>query len=423
MKTCDHCSEVLDMSHFTTHGDICNKCLDSDYEQDDDSKEWHLKASMVDAFTGSSYRPTTVRIHCDNENYIVTDNGEYWNRDYTRTTHDGLIISDRDYDRSYFTCEDCGEIFHNDDDSNYIHDHGRVCQGCYDDGEYTFCESEGEYVHVDNCGCNEEEDDDGLHAHDYKPTPVFKGKTNELNPYMGIELEVEAKSGPKGEMIRECKEFSSDLYLKHDGSLQNGFEIVTHPMTLQEHKKNKYDLLLNTIRDMGAKSHDTNTCGLHVHLDKRNMSDAHKVRFGGFFAVCKPELEVFARRSSEQWSRFKEIKGRLEIEDYARSDSRYEAVNWTNSHTVEVRIFKGTLKFETFQASVELCHAIYTFTHKRSSFNATVKGCALWDKFLDYVKANKKQYKFLADYLESKKHQIGIVREKQKENEVEEMAS
>ena len=56
----------------------------------------------------------------------------------------------------------------------------------------------------------------------------------------------------------------------------------------------------------------------------------------------------------------KEIKSLYYIKKNKTTSDRYLALNLTNRRTIEFRIFRGTLKFETFMASVELVNNIMT---------------------------------------------------------------
>ncbi len=68
-----------------------------------------------------------------------------------------------------------------------------------------------------------------INEYSYKPKPIFFGKGSGL--YLGSELEIET-----GSFMPECaRTVSAHLgrraYMKFDGSISSGFEIVTHPMT------------------------------------------------------------------------------------------------------------------------------------------------------------------------------------------------
>jgi hypothetical protein len=59
--------------------------------------------------------------------------------------------------------------------------------------------------------------------------------------------------------------------LENDGSLSNGFEMVTGYSGLEHTRQ----LEFFKSRLSGAKSHNTSTCGLHVHICKSDMSLLH----------------------------------------------------------------------------------------------------------------------------------------------------
>ena len=80
--------------------------------------------------------------------------------------------------------------------------------------------------------------------------------------------------------------------------------------------------------------------GLHIHLSKKGMTDSHKVRFGAFVAEYQNEIVTIARRRSD-WSTYidRATNGREAAAMASNHGSRYEAVNWYNPSTVELRIF------------------------------------------------------------------------------------
>jgi hypothetical protein len=104
--------------------------------------------------------------------------------------------------------------------------------------------------------------------------------------FFGIEIEVEARDN-----LRESAEYAHQLesmdlaYLKHDGSLNNGFEIVTHPMSHDFFKNEATRLLCSNGRSayqegIRVKSWDTRTCGLHIHISRTGFNGgAHMHRF------------------------------------------------------------------------------------------------------------------------------------------------
>ena len=73
----------------------------------------------------------------------------------------------------------------------------------------------------------------GEYIHDYgfKPEPIFYGKafaTSEQS--LKLTAEVILMRAPKKQQIQLI--LTKEKYIKYDGSLDDGMEIVTHPMTL-----------------------------------------------------------------------------------------------------------------------------------------------------------------------------------------------
>jgi hypothetical protein len=75
------------------------------------------------------------------------------------------------------------------------------------------------------------------------------------------------------------------------------------------------------------------------------------------------------------------------------NNKRYVAVNLQNSHTVEIRIFRGTLNYMSFLKNIEFCYALFNFT--RDSKETTV------DAFKDYVSMSN-EYAMLKKFIKLK---------------------
>ena len=70
---------------------------------------------------------------------------------------------------------------------------------------------------------------DSIHDYNYKPDPVFYGNGNR---YFGVELEIDigGKTCPNAdEILAIANDLDEHIYIKSDGSLNDGMEIVIHP--------------------------------------------------------------------------------------------------------------------------------------------------------------------------------------------------
>ena len=90
----------------------------------------------------------------------------------------------------------------------------------------------------------------------YKPDPIFYGQGPR---YLGVELEVDG-AGECSENAQQILDLANGkrelIYCKHDGSLNDGFEIVTHPMSLAFHQSNMpWREILREAVSMGYRSH------------------------------------------------------------------------------------------------------------------------------------------------------------------------
>lgn len=403
---CNHCGQEFDdnKNFILTHDfkDICPKCSEH-YARCEETDEYYSIDEMATAFKYVRGRKAVLFIGCT-DNYEDI-NGEFWHQDDVLDALNSrgreIKITREEYENGdYSNCDDCNIMHHCD--FSYSVDNGDryVCGHCHE-SDYVYCDHCETSHHCDN-PCEHDESDENsdiIHEYSFKPRKLnFKGVASIDDPFIGFELEIESKDGNRVDQATEVLNILGDnVFLKHDGSLTHGFEIVSHPMTISEHKKIDYLKALKSLSSMGAKSHDVSTCGLHFHIDKREMTDSHKVRFGLFFALEQSKLSVLARRTSSSYAKFKDKN--LNHNDYKISQERYEAVNWTNDDTVEVRIFKGTLKYETFLASMELCHAIFNFSQNKQNFSSLDQNF-LWDRFVRWIK--KRDYPNLRQYIEAK---------------------
>jgi len=207
---------------------------------------------------------------------------------------------------------------------------------------------------------------------------------------LGLELELECDGVPRSELaetvinrIGRTDDGSRYALCENDGSLDNGFEIVTAYTGLDMHEVMLKNLFSKPLR--GAKSHDTRTCGLHVHVCKSTMTLYHAAKLVLF--INAPEnaklIHAIARRDSNG---FAEIKNKAEDKHWLRSamnrddseqalrnlnTSRYEALNFYNPRTVEFRLFKGSLKYTTVMACLEFARICWFFSRDTSANNLT----------------------------------------------------
>jgi hypothetical protein len=230
-------------------------------------------------------------------------------------------------------------------------------------------------------------------------------------------------------------------YLKNDGSLDNGFEIVTHPMSHEFFKNEASDFwsVLEDLRSkngMRVKSWDTRTCGLHIHISRTGFSGgSHMHRFLNLVYSNPDFYSTLAGRSSDQWAKFTDIN----VRDYVRNDDgtimrdewdcgivkqtrqfkhklqpdrhsdRYSAVNTNNRETLEMRIFRGSVNGDTIKSQLDLAHASVEYT-RTLTVQDVRNGALSADLFMWYIFQHEHLYPELSARID--KAIVGISRQK-----------
>lgn len=142
-------------------------------------------------------------------------------------------------------------------------------------------------------------------------------------------------------------------------------------MTLKYHlEEMDWESILQTTKNLGYYSHDTSTCGYHVHISRKALGSTYdeqedvisKIMY--FIELHWNEMLKFSRRTESNMNRWsarlgyeKTSKEILEKAKYG-SRGRYVAVNIENYSTVEIRMFRGTLKYNTFIATLQMVNTI-----------------------------------------------------------------
>ena len=315
-----------------------------------------------------------------NETFICTHCGrEYPIED--QYVFDGQELCRDCYGTETCVCDQCGERIWLVDDCGDIHH--TLCQDCVD-RYYERCADCGCLVGLDQLQYLEDGDDEGycstcfdrhlqengVHSYCYKPEPIFYGDGPR---YFGVELEIDG-GGENHENARKLQaianEFTENIYIKHDGSLDKGMEIVTHPMSLNYHRSGMpWREVLDKARRLGYTSHQSGTCGLHVHVNRDSLGDTRQeqedtiARILFLVETFWHELLRFSRRTQSQMDQWASRYGRKDDpKDVLHSAkcraNRYTCVNLLPHNTIEFRMFRGTLKYNTLIATLQMVEII-----------------------------------------------------------------
>ncbi len=188
-------------------------------------------------------------------------------------------------------------------------------------------------------------------------------------------------------------------------------EIVSHPMTLNYHINYMpwQDVLETAIR-LGYSSHKTDTCGLHIHVNKKSLGDTQQLqeerisRILYFVEHHWEELLKFSRRTEYQMNRWAARYGYknnpAEMIEHAKkhSNGRYSCVNITNYETIEFRMFRGTLKLNSLIAAIQLVDIICEMANTFSDDEIKSIG---WTEFAESI--DTEEYPELITYLKERR--------------------
>lgn len=348
-----------------------------------------------------------------------------------------------------FRCPDCDMWEFNDCSSN-TYSEDDVCRDCLEEN-YIWLDRYDTYVHRDSVvrALDENGDEVSIHEndsdfawnegagmrvhYDYEyepPEPEVIGSyhssksrirfqrddwTKEHKRFLGVELEVELvdryaerkdKARQLNELINEG-DVGSKVFFENDGSLTNGFEVVTNPMSLPAHRE-LWKWLQDKSATKGLISHkgrdgNNSSCGLHVHVNRDSLTKLQIAKMVAF--VNNPDNQEFmtalARRYGQAATGYCRIKAdKAKVGKAASSSDRYEAVNVTPRHTIEFRIFRGTLKYESLVAAIEFVHALCEYTARCGDCSVSDLG---YEAFLKFTETKlPKETQILRSYVNNK---------------------
>jgi hypothetical protein len=269
-------------------------------------------------------------------------------------------------------------------------------------------EDEEEGVELNDDNYSDEDDNSPVfHDYSYKPSPNFldiskSGAISTSRYYhkfcYGIELEVEAHHDQNLRRIFDGLRYVKNIYFKEDSSLRNGIEIVSDPMTWEYLKSNNpYDKIFD-LRSKGLHSYLSGRCGLHIHTPKKFWSELQIYKVMILFSMYPTYILKMSQRNSEsldRWATIQYSRGRIKSWSKWKGhhyNFRHTAINLSQEHTIEFRIFRGNLIPERFWCAIEFVRAIWEW-----SANVSIREIQL-NSFLDYVNKNRKTFGNLCNF-------------------------
>lgn len=229
-----------------------------------------------------------------------------------------------------------------------------------------------------------------IHQFNYVPKYIkhfMPGESEDTTLLLGAEIEVGGNNNissdnDKNSTVKKCIQImngsDSDeenlIYSTHDSTVQIEFD--TMPCSLEFHKnKMNYREMFEYLNKEGYKGHDCKTAGLHIHANRNYLG---KSRISQELVISKilyilekfnDEICVIARRDNE-YSEFvgskKEENSLVELYGKYKDHGKRAALNLQHKDTIEFRMFRSTLKYETFILTLEFVKNIIDYAKSAS---------------------------------------------------------
>jgi len=397
---CDHCGETVKHEHTEENqGErICHECLDNDYFFCDRCHKYRL----FNEHCGESVNGESFCNDCACYYRLCCECG-----DWVRRTDSVYVEGIDDYfcsrclESECCYCQNCDEWYYLDGIA------GDSCPQCYPHGSNHI----KPYSYTPDCVFGMHDYSKGKNTKESKKLVKYsahgvraKGKSKKL--FIGIENETEnngarLQTNELAEMLMNQFEGDDVIYLKEDGSLNDGFEIVSHPIAFNVWKTGIIDEIFEMTKH-GLRSHETGTCGLHLSLSRGAFDRGHLYRFSRLVYFNPHFVGKFSRRKLSrllQWGNPfysyaigenpTDVRGSIDGSDYKKHyfvncignalyTTRSLALNHRNDrgtalnlpqNRVEFRSPRGTLKKETFYANIEFAQSLFEFTQETSAEN------------------------------------------------------
>lgn len=307
-RECMHCGAVEDLVLVDDWNEeyACQDCVDSFY-------------------TGCD--------HCD-DLVLINDVHRFNGHDYCESCFEELFAD----------CDRCGDTYYTED-LDYVDGYGYVCSHCRERLAY---DSISGYHHSQ--------------FHPNETSNFFSLPDESTEQYFGVELEIGGHSSTRYECAKQIRELNTSFFeCKSDSSVPaDGFEIVSKPATYAFHYNNYWKDVCNISREHGFRSHNVSNCGLHIHVSRKSFENDKTalVKLWSIFHNNEQWLTKFSRRDISDlrsWAKFKTDAdvAYLKKNGWEDDSSRYQAINNNPSYTIEFRLYRGTLKYNTFIATLQ----------------------------------------------------------------------
>ena len=198
-----------------------------------------------------------------------------------------------------------------------------------------------------------------------------------------------------------------ELFFEYDGSLDDGFEIISQPHTEKAfwQREPEFRKMLSILKKAGYHSHDAGTCGLHLHISKSYFGDTEQkqnfniAKIYKFYDEYWSDIKIASRRRDTCYCDLNKLESRnvmhksdkkevdkvhewthqadMDKRTHHHSSSHHVALNNSHDETFEIRLGRGTLNEASFFSWIDLT---LTLVHNCTKSSDKLKDAKEWLK-------------------------------------------
>jgi hypothetical protein len=236
-----------------------------------------------------------------------------------------------------------------------------------------------------------------IHNYSTRVEQMLRFKATRVRPntvYLGCELEYETVNKSRAQ-LGVGKLLHGHALMKSDGSIRNGFEIVTCPATLDIHLdvfKKFYD---NIPPDLKIEKN----VGMHVHVSRKPLSQLTIGKMTEFLNRLdnKDFIHHIAGRIDNNYARMSSDRT-ITFARKHRHHDRYNALNLNNEKTIEVRLFATPINYKEFASRLQFVQALVDYCSPAQS-NEPLKNQTHYHAFMHWLSSRRKMFPELSYHL------------------------
>jgi len=349
------------LEHYLSNKDIPNWS----YYKDFLTEEYYIDGTQKRVRLGST---EWVHIHRNTDaidyGYLFHDRYDIWLKP-EQFYHDGNVYNRDEVDIE--TCTNCGnetvtELMIN-----------KVCHNCLDRSFK-------------------------IHNYTTRVEQLLRFKATRVRPntvYLGCELEYETNNRNRAQ-LSVGKLMHGHALMKSDGSIHNGFEIVTCPATLDIH----LDIFKKFYDNMPPDLKVANNVGMHVHISRKPLSQLTIGKLIEFLNRLdnKDFIHHIAGRIDNSYARMESDRTITFLRKHRHGGNRYNALNLLNEKTIEVRLFATPMNYKEFASRLQFVQALVDYCSPAQS-NESLKKQTHYQAFMHWLSSRKRMFPELSYHL------------------------